>query len=206
MCGSAGVDVDRRSTERLHERHAGLEQTVAEVGRRARAVAEVVVVDRLSQPLRDRLAVAAGEPAVRREALGEDAERAALVGVASGSFFALIVMPSASDAVSRTISAADRSPNPPRARGRTTGSPRSGSTEWIRSGSIIVRKAMLMTRAPGSPLAKEASERRAGQYSTYGQAPRAPDPAASGGRPTRRPGLARLEPRPDQGRGLTDAT
>ena len=44
------------------------------------AVAEVVVVDRLHETLRDRLEIAAGEAAVRREALGEDAERAALVG------------------------------------------------------------------------------------------------------------------------------
>ena len=116
-----GVDVDRVAAERLHERHSGCEQAVAEIRGRARAVAEIVVVDGLGEALRDRLEVASGEPAVRRKPFREDAERPALVGqpgsfiatqppmFASGSFFALIVMPSASDAVSRTISATDRS-------------------------------------------------------------------------------------------------
>src|SRR5206468_4869759 len=55
---------------------------------------------------------------------------------------------------------------------------------------------------PGAPLAKEASERRAGQYLGYGQATRAPDPAASGARSgegrLRRPGA-----RPPRGADAT---
>ena len=39
---------------------------------------------------------------------------------------------------------------------------------------------MTTPRVSGPSLAKEASERRAGQYSQYGQAPLAQDPAASG--------------------------
>jgi hypothetical protein len=39
---------------------------------------------------------------------------------------------------------------------------------------------MTLSHVSGAPLAKEASARRAGQYSTYGQAPSATDPAASG--------------------------
>ena len=74
------VDVDRVASERLHERHARLQQTVAEIRRGARAVPEVVVVDGLGKALRDRLEVTPGEATVRRKALGEDAERAALVG------------------------------------------------------------------------------------------------------------------------------
>ena len=47
-------------------------ERLAEVGRRADPVAQVVVRDRLGEALGDRLEVAAGEPAVGREALGED--------------------------------------------------------------------------------------------------------------------------------------
>ena len=80
------------------------------------------MVDALAQPLGDRLEVAAGEAAVGREALGEDragsgtrsASASSFIAsqppmFASGSFFALIVMPSASDAISRTMSATVRS-------------------------------------------------------------------------------------------------
>ena len=82
---------------------------------------EVVVIDDLAEPLGDRLEVAAREPAIGREALGQDQHVAALSARASSSsasqppmfaspsFLALIVMPSASDAISRTMSGMDRS-------------------------------------------------------------------------------------------------
>ena len=76
----AGVDVDGVAAGGLHDRHAGAHQPVAEVRRRSDPVAEVVVVDHLAQALGDRLEVAAGEPAVGGEALGEDEEVAAALG------------------------------------------------------------------------------------------------------------------------------
>ena len=53
-------------------------------------------------------------------------------------------------------------------------------------GQAVSRTPEEVPRVPGAPPAKEPSERRAGQYSTYGQAPRALDPAASGVRRRRR--------------------
>ncbi len=65
---------------RLHDRHAGALDRVGEVLGRADAVAEVVRLDALLQSLRDRLEVSSGEPAVGREALGEDEEIPAALG------------------------------------------------------------------------------------------------------------------------------
>ncbi len=76
----AGVDVHRVAAGGLHDRHAGALQPVAEVGGGPDAVAQVVVVDDLAQPLRDGLEVTAGEPAVGGEALGEDEQVAAALG------------------------------------------------------------------------------------------------------------------------------
>jgi L-seryl-tRNA(Ser) seleniumtransferase len=50
-------------------------------------------------------------------------------------------------------------------------------------------------QAPGAPLAKEASGRRAGQYTEYGQAPTAKHPAAQRRQAGVEPGSARREPR-----------
>ena len=52
------------------------------------------------------------------------------------------------------------------------------------------------SRFAGGPLAKEASERRAGQYVGYGQAARAQHPAASGPRRAAKPGFAGRKPPP----------
>ena len=68
------------AAERLDDRYAGSLQRLAEIRRRSDPVAEVVLVDDLAEALRDRLQVAAGEAAVRREALGEDQEVPALLG------------------------------------------------------------------------------------------------------------------------------
>ena len=56
----------------------------------------------------------------------------------------------------------------------------------------LVEEERSLSRASGAPLAKEASGRRAGQYSQYGQAPPAQHPAASGVRRRRRAGSAGL--------------
>ena len=74
------VEVDGVAAERLDERDAGRVERLAEVGRRADPVAQVVLVDDLAQALGDRLEVAAGEAAVGREALGQDQQVAALLG------------------------------------------------------------------------------------------------------------------------------
>ena len=74
------VEVDGVPAERLHERHVGPVERLAEVRRRGDPVAEVVLLHDLPQALRDRLQVSAGEAAVRREALGQDQEVAALLG------------------------------------------------------------------------------------------------------------------------------
>src|SRR5688572_13082081 len=55
-------------------------QRVTEVSGGSNSVAEVVVFDDLVEPLRDRLEVAAGETAVRREPFGEDQQVPALLG------------------------------------------------------------------------------------------------------------------------------
>ena len=73
------VDVDGVPPGRLQDRDAGALQSVAEVGRGTDPVPEVVVVDRLLESLGDRLQVAPGEAAVRREAFGEDQEVAAAI-------------------------------------------------------------------------------------------------------------------------------
>ena len=64
---------------RLHARHAGLDERLAEIGGRADPIAQVVVLHDLAQAGGHRLEVAAGEPAVRRKALGQDQHVAALL-------------------------------------------------------------------------------------------------------------------------------
>ena len=76
----ARVEVDRVAADGLDDRDAGRVERLAEVGGRADAVAQVVLVDDLAQALGDRLEVAPGEAAVGREALGEDQQVAALLG------------------------------------------------------------------------------------------------------------------------------
>jgi hypothetical protein len=68
------------AADRPHARHTGLDQRLAEIGGRADPVAQVVVLDDLLQALRHRLQVAACQPAVGREALGEDEHGAAPLG------------------------------------------------------------------------------------------------------------------------------
>ena len=74
------VEVHRVPAGRLHERNAGTVERLGEVLGRADPVPQVVLVDALLQPLRDRLEVSAGETAVRDVALGEDEEVAAALG------------------------------------------------------------------------------------------------------------------------------
>ena len=74
------VDVDRVATGRFHDRHARAIERVGEIFGRTDAVAEVIGLDRFGETLSDRLEVAPGEAAVRREALGEDEKVAALLG------------------------------------------------------------------------------------------------------------------------------
>jgi hypothetical protein len=111
-------------------RDAGaLVEGVAQIGRRADPVAQVVVLHDLGEALGDGLEVAPGQTAVGREALGEDEQVAALRARASSfiasqppmlarpSFLALMVMPSASAAMSRTMSRRCASAGRARARG-----------------------------------------------------------------------------------------
>ena len=76
----ARIDVDGMAADRLHDRDAGAGKRLAEIRGGADPVAEVVLVDDLAEALRDRLEIAAGEAAVRGEALGEDQQVAALLG------------------------------------------------------------------------------------------------------------------------------
>ena len=76
----AGVDVDGVAAGRLDDRHAGRDQLVAEVLGGADAVAQVLLVDDLLEPARDRLEVVAGQPAVGGEALGQDQQVPRLLG------------------------------------------------------------------------------------------------------------------------------
>ncbi len=68
------------AADRSDDGHARGMEGVAEVGRRADPVAQVVLVDDLAEPLGDRLEVAPGQPAVGREALGQDEQVAATLG------------------------------------------------------------------------------------------------------------------------------
>ena len=68
----AGVDVDRVAARRVDDRVADLVEVAAEVGRLRDAVAQVVLVQGLVEADGDRVEVASGQPAVGREALGED--------------------------------------------------------------------------------------------------------------------------------------
>jgi len=105
------------AAERDDDRHSRGLQRLTEVGDRAHPVAQVVMVGALGQALGDRLQVTAGQPAVGREALGEDFQVAALPGqavvvdgqpaadVGERVLFADIVIPSASAAICRTMPA-----------------------------------------------------------------------------------------------------
>ena len=74
------IEIDRVAAEWLDARDAGLDERVAEVGGRTRAIPEIVLVHHLRETLGDCLEVTAREPPVRREALGEDQHVAALLG------------------------------------------------------------------------------------------------------------------------------
>ena len=76
----SGVEIDGMTADRLHDRHAAIGERVAEVGGRPDPVAEVVVLDRLAQPLGERVEVTTREAAVGREAFGQHEQGAALVG------------------------------------------------------------------------------------------------------------------------------
>ena len=78
----ARVDEDGVAPEGDDDRHSRRLQRLTEVGDRPYPVAQVVMVGALGQALGDRLQVAAGEPAVGGEALGEDFQGAALLGQA----------------------------------------------------------------------------------------------------------------------------
>src|SRR3990170_637886 len=73
----ARVDVDGMSADRFDDGDAGAVERLAEVGRGADAVVQVVLLDHLRKALGDGLQVAPGEAAVGREALGQDEQVAA---------------------------------------------------------------------------------------------------------------------------------
>ena len=76
----ASVDVDRVPAGRLDDRDAGLCDLVGEVLGRSDAVPQVRLLHHLLQAASDGLEVVPGQAAVRRKALGEDQQRAALLG------------------------------------------------------------------------------------------------------------------------------
>ena len=113
------------SAERAEDRRAASASIAAQVGDLLDAVAEVVVVEHLVEADRDRLEVAAGEAAVRVEALEDDpaglsrwknsssslmATKPPMLAIAS--FFALMRTASASASCSRAISRSGTSANP----------------------------------------------------------------------------------------------
>jgi hypothetical protein len=60
------------TARRLHYRNAFARNMLAEVGHRSEAVLQVVFMQNLFQPDRDCFQVAAGQPSVGGEALGQD--------------------------------------------------------------------------------------------------------------------------------------
>ena len=76
----AAVEVDRVAADRLEERHAGGREVVPDVRGGRDPVLQVLLVEDLVDPDRERLEVAAGEPAVRDEPLGEDEQGADPLG------------------------------------------------------------------------------------------------------------------------------
>ena len=74
-----GVDVDRVASRRLDDRHAGADQLLRQVFRRADPVAKVGLLDHLLEPPRDGLEVVAGQAPVGGEALGQDQQVARLL-------------------------------------------------------------------------------------------------------------------------------
>ena len=74
------VDVHGVPACGFHDRHPGAVERVGEIFGRADPITQVIRFDGLRKALRDRLEIPAGEPAVGREALGEDQKVAAFLG------------------------------------------------------------------------------------------------------------------------------
>ncbi len=66
------VDIDGVAAGRLDDRHAAVGDVAAQVTRGSDPVAQVIGMEDFLQAHRDGIQVAAGQPAVSREALGEN--------------------------------------------------------------------------------------------------------------------------------------
>jgi hypothetical protein len=111
-----GVDVHGVTAGGSYDGDPKLYQGIAEMRGGADAIAEVVVIDDFAQFLGDGLEIAPGQATVGRESLGEDqqipaplrqiciVERQPAADVRQAVLLGLMVMPSASEAISRTMS------------------------------------------------------------------------------------------------------